>query len=79
MKACTDSKSASRSKTSSAPVNYSNYNETISFDPTSFVFDVVFYLDFGSFRCISKNSIGQAEAVIELYGISQISTLIFTA
>ena len=25
-------------------------------------------LDFGSFRCISKNSIGQAEEYIELYG-----------
>jgi hypothetical protein len=47
----------------------------ISFDPTNFVFDAIIYLDFGSFRCISKNSIGQAEAVIELYGISQILTL----
>jgi hypothetical protein len=74
MKACTDSKSASRSKTSSAPVNYSKYMKPISFDLTNFVFNIVVCLDFGSFRCISKNSIGQAEAVIELYGISQILT-----
>ena len=25
-------------------------------------------IDFGSFRCISKNSIGQAEEYIEVYG-----------
>ncbi len=75
MKACTDSKSASRSKTSSALVNYCNYDETISFDLANFVFEAIVYLDFGSFRCISKNSIGQAEAVIELYGINQILTL----
>lgn len=30
--------------------------------------------DFGSFRCISKNSIGQAEAVIELYEIRSVPT-----
>lgn len=24
--------------------------------------------DFGTYRCISKNSIGQAEEVVELYG-----------
>jgi hypothetical protein len=50
----------------------------VSFNPTNIVFNVVVYLDFGSFRCISKNSIGQAEAVIELYGISQIFTLFYS-
>ena len=31
--------------------------------------------DFGTYRCISKNSIGQADEMVELYGESVDSTL----
>ena len=34
--------------------------------------------DFGTYRCISKNSIGQAEEEVELYGESLSASLLIT-